>query len=158
MNVLIANSKKLPIFGFTIALLCLAVFAMIIIDIGNALTQYFYLREAVRSGAQKVMSLPSLAADIEYGNAETQNCIQAKDHIHSQIHNRVLEFVKLHSPSLYDICVTSMLISSSKVVKVQANAKFNALFPLFNLFTIKASTFTPYPYKSEKERRNNEEK
>lgn len=120
-----------------------------VVDIGCALKEYFYLRNAVAAGAEYAMSASPLPANAPYVTNANGNCAGGFDPVHSQVHTRIGRMIQLQNRALKDPCIESKLFletgdTEDYTVKVRVTAKYDALLPTFDGIKISAEARVPY--------------
>lgn len=134
---------------FMIALPFLLALILGLFDITVALNEYFFLADAVKAGAQRAMTAPNLVRNLQYASGPTISCSGANDKSSDLIHGRVANLINLHNRSLSELCIISERLqasdpSNADTVLVQAQASYEAIFPLFKGITISAQVRVPY--------------
>ena len=121
-----------------------------LIDIGRGMREYFLLKNAVSSGAERAMSLADLPSGSEFFSLTAPGCTSGPhDSNHELVHQRVESLIGLQNLALTSPCISSQLsttsgTSSDNTVKVRATARFQAIFPMFNRILISAEARMPY--------------
>lgn len=137
---------------FVIILPFLATILVGLFDISFAIKEYFFLTDAISSGASKAMITPELnSLQMQFSGTHT-NCTDrndGNDESSQGIHQRVASLIQLQNRSLTSLCIKSQREqgdspSEADIVFVQAYAHYDGMLPLFRGMTITAQTRVPY--------------
>lgn len=151
-----ASERGTALVELSLALPFLVALAVGVIDIGCGLREYYFLRDAVASGAEYAMAASPLTPGGAQASDGSGACPGAPrdraapaDGSHRRVHQRVMDVIRLQNTSLAGTCIVSQLTleggaSPGFAVLVQATGRYEALFPLFDGITITARARVPY--------------
>lgn len=144
------NESGTAFLEFVIALPFLVTILIGLFDVSFAIKEYFFLTDAISSGATQAMVAPGITASATYYVTGTSSdCVGTNNVNVEGIHERVANLIDLQNRSLSSLCIRSKLEpktdpNDTDIVFVQAYAHYDGMLPLFHGMTISAQTRVPY--------------
>lgn len=143
-----ANESGTSILELVISIQFLLGILFGVLDISLAMREYYFLSDAVSSGALKAMTAADLPAGLDFATGGV-GCSGASDPRHEQIHQRVVGLIRLQNRQLSNICILTLREATATIpvqdsVLVQAIATYEGFMPLFDGITISAQARVPY--------------
>ena len=147
-----SDEKGSAFLEFVIALPFLVTLLVGLFDVSFAIKEYFFLTDAISSGATRAMVAPGLndlSPSQIYVTGTSADCTGQNNSNTKTVHSRGANLIDFQNRSLSSLCIRSRLEpnadpNKTDVVFVQAYANYNGMLPLFHGMTISAQTRVPY--------------